>query len=85
MDFLAVWQPTGPLARLRKYEVWVGSSTQQKDIFLNATNGKISEEDKQEFGKVLWDISELGGLNLVKENATKWNSVYNTIARALRL
>jgi hypothetical protein len=85
LDFLAVWRPTGPLERLRKYEVWVSGSTQRKDAFLDATNGKISEGDKQEFGEVLWDISELGGLNLVKENTTRWNSVYNAVARALRL
>jgi hypothetical protein len=85
LDFLDVWRPTGPLARLRKYEAWVGGSTQRKDSFLDATNGRMSLEDKQEFGEVLWDISELGGLNLVKENATRWNSVYDAVARALRL
>jgi hypothetical protein len=85
LDFLEDWRLTGAFLKLHNLEVWIGRSPQRKEGFARITRGELSEEQIHEFGQVLWNISELGGLALKQDNDTRWNSFFTSAERALKL
>lgn len=84
-DFLDNWRQSGPIQRLHDLMGWIRRSTQRREQFLQLTRGELTEEELLEFGQVLWDTRELGGLMVKQDNDTRWNSFFESAKRALQL
>ena len=82
LDFLEEWRPTGPFVRIHNLQGWVRRSSQRREGFLQYAQGKLSEEEVDEFGEVLWEVSQL---MLLQDNDTRWNSFFTAVERAFRL
>ncbi|KAK2931623.1 hypothetical protein FoTM2_009139 [Fusarium oxysporum f. sp. vasinfectum] len=82
LDFLEEWRPTGAFVRIHNLQGWVRRSSQRREGFLQYAQGKLSEEEVDEFGEVLWEVSQL---MLLQDNDTRWNSFFTAIERAFRL
>ncbi|RKK23561.1 hypothetical protein BFJ67_g17107, partial [Fusarium oxysporum f. sp. cepae] len=55
LDFLEEWRPTGAFVRIHNLQGWVRRSSQRREGFLQYAQGKLSEEEVDEFGEVLWE------------------------------
>jgi hypothetical protein len=65
---LKAWRRFGPLGKLHNLIVWVRRSDQRKAFFLSLSRA-----------------GEKGaGLMLIQDNSTRWNSVYDSVARAMK-
>ncbi|KAG7410240.1 putative AC transposase [Fusarium oxysporum f. sp. raphani] len=82
LDFLEEWRPTGAFVRIHNLQGWVRRSSQRREGFLQYAQGKLSEEEVDEFGEVLWEVSQL---MLLQDNDTRWNSFFTAVERAFRL
>ncbi|KNB16609.1 hypothetical protein FOXG_14430 [Fusarium oxysporum f. sp. lycopersici 4287] len=56
LDFLEAWRPTGAFVRIHNIQGWVRRSSQRREGFLQYAQGKLSEEEVDEFGEVLWEV-----------------------------
>jgi hypothetical protein len=72
-DFLEKWRQSGPIQRLHDMMGWIRRGAQRREQFLQLTRGELTEEELLEFGQVLWDTRELGGL-MVKQAGLAINS-----------
>jgi hypothetical protein len=61
-DFLENWRQSGSIQRLHNLMGWIRRGVQRREQFLQLTRGELTEEELLEFGQVLWDTRELGGL-----------------------
>jgi hypothetical protein len=84
-DFLENWRQSGSIQRLHNLMGWIRRGAQRREQFLQLTRGELTEEDLLEFGQVLWDTRELGGLMVKQDNDTRWNSFFESAKRALQL
>jgi hypothetical protein len=84
-DFLENWRQSGPIQRLHDLMGWIRRGAQRREQFLQLTRGELTEEELLEFGQVLWDTRELGGLMVRQDNDTRWNSFFESAKRALQL
>ncbi|KAG7425319.1 hypothetical protein Forpi1262_v013214 [Fusarium oxysporum f. sp. raphani] len=82
LDFLEAWRPTGAFVRIHNLQGWVRRSSQRREGFLQYAQGKLSEEEVDEFGEVLWEVSQL---MLLQDNDTRLNSLFTAVERAFRL
>ncbi|KAL5592644.1 hypothetical protein FOBRF1_013670 [Fusarium oxysporum] len=82
LNFLEEWRPTGAFVRIHNLQGWVRRSSQRREGFLQYAQGKLSDEEVDEFGEVLWEVSQL---MLLQDNDTRWNSFFTAIERAFRL
>ncbi|RKK07591.1 hypothetical protein BFJ65_g17796 [Fusarium oxysporum f. sp. cepae] len=82
LNFLEEWRPTGAFVRIHNLQGWVRRSSQRREGFLQYAQGKLSDEEVNEFGEVLWEVSQL---MLLQDNDTRWNSFFTAIERAFRL
>ncbi|KAF4341641.1 hypothetical protein FBEOM_4425 [Fusarium beomiforme] len=60
LNFLEEWRPTGAFVRIHNLQGWVRRSSQRREGFLQYAQGKLSDEEVDEFGEVLWE-KELSG------------------------
>jgi hypothetical protein len=75
---LKAWRKKGPVGKLHNIIVFIRASTQRKELFKNISLATIEEID----GLLVDDnVKDLG---VVKDNATRWNSTYLMITRALQ-
>lgn len=84
-DFLENWRQSGPINKLHHLMGWIRRGTQRREQFLQLTRGELTEQELLEFGQVLWDTRELGGLMVKQDNITRWNSFFESAKRALQL
>jgi hypothetical protein len=70
---LTTWRKRGPVGKLHNIIVFICRSPQRRDKF-----AKIKAFDSDEKG-------DFDHLNLIIDNATRWNSLYAMIERALKL
>ncbi|KAK2926564.1 hypothetical protein FoTM2_013432, partial [Fusarium oxysporum f. sp. vasinfectum] len=82
LNFLEEWRLTGAFVRIHNLQGWVRRSSQRREGFLQYAQGKLSDEEVNEFGEVLWEVSQL---MLLQDNDTRWNSFFTAIERAFRL
>ncbi|KAG7403089.1 putative AC transposase [Fusarium oxysporum f. sp. raphani] len=59
LDFLEEWRPTGAFVRIHNLQGWVRRSSQRREGFLQYAQGKLSEEEVDEFGEVLWEAGRV--------------------------
>ena len=84
-DFLEHWRQSGPIQKLHDLMGWIRRGAQRREQFLQLTRGELTEEELLEFGQVLWDTREFGGLMVKQDNDTRWNSFFESAKRALQL
>lgn len=84
-DFLENWRQSGSIQKLHDLMGWIRRSPQRREKFLQLTRGELTEEELLEFGQVLWNTRELGGLMVKQDNAARWNSFFESAERALLL
>ncbi|KAL6402721.1 hypothetical protein AUP68_14055 [Ilyonectria robusta] len=84
-DFLKNWRQSGSIQKLHDLMGWIRRSPQRREKFLQLTRGELTEEELLEFGQVLWNTYELGGLTVKQDNATRWNSFFESAKRAVQL
>ncbi|KAK2675153.1 hypothetical protein RAB80_010137 [Fusarium oxysporum f. sp. vasinfectum] len=84
-EFLEKWRQSGSVQRLHDLMGWIRRSPQRREQFLQLTRGELREEELLEFGQALWNRRELGGLMVKQDNATRWNSFFESAKRALQL
>jgi hypothetical protein len=84
-DFLENWRQSGSIRKLHDLMGWIRRGAQRREQFLQLTRGELTEEELLEFGQVLWDTRELGGLMVKQDNDTRWNSFFESAKRALQL
>lgn len=65
---LEEWRKKGPIGRLHNIVVFIRRSPQRRETFL----------------KIAGDTDEFRKLMLIQDNATRWNSVYSMIDRAMK-
>ncbi|KAF5259733.1 hypothetical protein FOXYS1_9642 [Fusarium oxysporum] len=53
--FLEEWRSTGALFRIHNLQGWVRRSSQRREGFLQYAQGKLSDEEVDEFGEVPWE------------------------------
>ncbi|KAI8412315.1 hypothetical protein FOFC_08945 [Fusarium oxysporum] len=82
LNFLEEWRPTGAFVRIHNFQGWVRRSSQRREGFLQYAQGKLSDEEVDEFVEVLWEVSQL---MILQDNDTRWNSFFTAIERAFRL
>ncbi|RKK06470.1 hypothetical protein BFJ65_g18667 [Fusarium oxysporum f. sp. cepae] len=58
LNFLEEWRPTGAFVRIHNLQGWVRRSSQRREGFLQYAQGKLSDEEVDEFGEVLWELAE---------------------------
>ena len=85
IDFLENWRQSGPIQRLHDLMGWIRRAAQRREQFLQLTRGELTEEELLEFGQVLWNALEVGGLMVKQDNDTRWNSFFESAKRALQL
>lgn len=81
-DFLENWRQSGSINELHDLMGWIMRGAQRREQFLQLTRGELTEEKPLEFGQVLWDTRELGGLMVKQDNATGWNS-FSSLQRGI--
>jgi len=84
-DFLEHWHQSDSIQRLHNLMGWIRRGVQRREQFLQLTRGDLAEEDLLEFGQVLWNTRELGGLMVKQGNDPRWNSFLESAKRALQL
>ncbi|WKT54151.1 hypothetical protein QSH57_004735 [Fusarium oxysporum f. sp. vasinfectum] len=82
LNFIEEWRPTGAFVRIHNLQGCVRRSSQRREGFLQYAQGKLSDEEVDEFGEVLWEVSQL---MLLQDNDTRYNSFFTAIERAFRL
>ncbi|EAQ87078.1 hypothetical protein CHGG_08331 [Chaetomium globosum CBS 148.51] len=83
-DLLEQWRKRGPIGKLHNIVHFVRRSPQRRDSFAEVMPGKLTAEEVEEFGRILFD-GDLSSLQLRPDNDTRWNSVFFMIERALLL
>lgn len=83
-DLLEQWRKRGPIGKLHNIVHFVRRSPQRRDSFAEVMAGKLTAEEVEEFGRILFD-GDLSSLQLRPDNDTRWNSVFFMIERALLL
>lgn len=68
LNFLEEWRPTGAFVRIHNLQGWFRRSSQRREGFLQYAQGKLSDEEVDEFGEVLWEVSQL---MLLQDNDTR--------------
>jgi len=84
-SFLVKWRLTGAMQKLHNLMGWIRRGVQRREQFIQLTRGELTEEELLEFGQVLWNVDDLGGLMVKQENDTRWNSYLESAKRALQL
>jgi len=64
---------------------WIRRHVQRREQFPQPTRHELTEEGLEEFGQILRDTAEVGGLVVKQENDTRWNSFYESAKRAIQL
>ena len=72
MKELRTWRKRGPVGKLHNLVVYIQRTPQRRHAFEQILNSPDQQED-------------FNHLQLVADNATRWNSLYDMIIRALRL
>jgi hypothetical protein len=85
IEFLEDWRQSSAIRRLHNLMTWIRKSPQRREQFLDLTYGKLTEEELLEFGQVLWNLRDLGGLMVKQDNDTRWNSFLTSAERAMKL
>lgn len=67
---LEAWRKKGAIGKLHNIVVFIRASTQRKELFKNISLATIEEVD----GLLVNDKTK--NLGVVKDNRTRWNSVY---------
>jgi len=73
-----IWRKHGPVGKQHNIVVFISCSPQRKELFARISN--LQEPDFAEF-QINEDTRNLG---LVRDNATRWNSAFLMIERALQ-
>ncbi|EGU77534.1 hypothetical protein FOXB_11949, partial [Fusarium oxysporum f. sp. conglutinans Fo5176] len=58
LNFLEEWRPTGAFVRIHNLQGWVRRSSQRREGFLQYAQGKLSDEEVDEFVEVLWELTK---------------------------
>jgi hypothetical protein len=74
---LTGWRKKGPVGKLHNTTTFIRASTQRKELFKSISLAAIDEIDGILVGH------DTNGLGVIKDNATRWNSTYLMINRAL--
>lgn len=74
---LSAWRKKGPVGKLHNITTFIRASPQRKELFKSVSLAAIEEV---EHGLVRPESKVLG---VVRDNATRWNSTYLMIQRAL--
>jgi hypothetical protein len=85
MPSLEMWRTSGPIQRLHNSMGWFRRRVQRREQFPQPTRHELTEEGLGEFGQILRDTAEVGGLVVKQENDTRWNSFYESAKRAIQL
>jgi hAT family C-terminal dimerisation region len=78
IDELAAWRKHGPIGKLHNFVIWVNRTPQRRELFI-----RISRLEEAGFQWFLLN-DDTKDLNLRTDNATRWNSTYLMITRALQ-
>ncbi|KAF5698483.1 hat family dimerization, partial [Fusarium mundagurra] len=85
IKFLEDWRQSSAIQRLHNLMSWIRRSPQRRERFLDLTYGTLTEEELLEFGQVLWNLRDLGGLMVKQDNDTRWNAFLASAERAMKL
>uniref|UniRef100_A0A0D2XTN5 HAT C-terminal dimerisation domain-containing protein n=1 Tax=Fusarium oxysporum (strain Fo5176) TaxID=660025 RepID=A0A0D2XTN5_FUSOF len=58
LNFLEEWRPTGAFVRIHNLQGCVRRSSQRREGFLQYAQDKLSDEEVDEFGEVLWELNK---------------------------
>jgi hypothetical protein len=86
LDVLRAWRKRGPVGKLHNLVQWVRRSPKRKDKFEAYSKGTVATAGDEELARELLDVEEPPpGLVLQADNATRWNSTFYMILRALKV
>ncbi|CCE34843.1 uncharacterized protein CPUR_08782, partial [Claviceps purpurea 20.1] len=88
-DDLANWRRRGPIAKLHNFVLWVRASPQRSQMFKgifveNLESDHDQDTDAESIAELDTAAESATELQLILNNATRWNSTYLMIERALR-
>jgi len=78
-EAVQLWREKGPRGKLHNIVIWIYRSPQRKERFVRVQQQLLDENP------VVFGDDEQRPQNLVLDNATRWNSTYSMIAKAVKL